>query len=451
MDASPVVLITGASGGIGTAVALAYAGRGARLVLTARSAGLLDELVDACAREGGTAVAMLVDVAEAGQVRAAVDRAVGEFGRLDVVVHTAAVVAYGRLSQVPVDVWDRVVDVGVRGTANVAREALRVFEPARAGSLVIVGSVLGQITAPRMGSYATSKWAVHGLARTLQQEARQTPGVHVALVSPGGIDTRIYRLAATYVGRAGSPPPPVLPPGAVARTVLKVVDRRRRTAAVGPLNPLMRLGFSVTPRLYDVLVGPLFNRLALARRPSPAGEGNVFGPRRRSWRRSPARSRARSATPGHGERHQELTAPGVHPRRHRHRRGEPGEPVLQPVGGGPGVGLVGAAGHDLAAALAEQPLGDGDQRGGLDDHRAGRPRHHRRHRALLRVAGPVRQPFRPGVVGAHLGPGLVGAGVDAGTAVVVHRGVRIDRFVTHPATPAVLVPDVLKLAHDRTP
>ena len=276
MDGSPVVLITGASGGIGRATALAYAGRGARLVLTARSAGKLQELATDCEQAGGKAITQVTDVSDAEAVRSAVDRAIQEFGGLDIVVHTAAVVAYGRLSQVPERVWDRVVDVGVRGTANVAREALRVFEPAGRGSLVIIGSVLGQITAPRMGSYATSKWAVHGLARTLQQEARQTPGVHVALVSPGGIDTRIYRMAATYIGRAGSPPPPVLSPDAVARKVLRVVDKRRRNTAVGPLNPVMRLGFTVTPWVYDALVGPLFNVLALARKPSPDSEGNVF-------------------------------------------------------------------------------------------------------------------------------------------------------------------------------
>jgi NAD(P)-dependent dehydrogenase (short-subunit alcohol dehydrogenase family) len=275
-DEPPVVLITGASGGIGSAVALRYADRGARLVLTSRSPGLLKDLVADCEKRGATALASVVDVTDAAAVRAAVELAVERFGRLDVVVHTAAVVAYGRLTEVPDTVWDRVIDIGIRGTTNVAREALRVFEPAAHGSLVIIGSVLGQITAPRMGAYAVSKWAVHGLARTLQQEARKTPGVHVALVSPGGIDTRIYRMAATYVGHGGSPPPPVLGLDAVARNVLRVVDRQRLNATVGPLNPLMRLGFSVLPRVYDVLVGPLFNRLALDRSAKGATEGNVF-------------------------------------------------------------------------------------------------------------------------------------------------------------------------------
>ncbi len=271
-----VVLITGATGGIGRAVALAYAGRGAHLVLTSRSGGLLEDLVTACTARGAQAASAVVDVSDSAAVSAAVDLAVARFGHLDVVVHTAASVAYGSLSDVPAAVWDHAVDVGVRGTANVARAALAVFEPAASGSLVVIGSVLGQMTAPRMGAYVTSKWAVHGLVRVLQQEARRTPGVHVALVTPGGIDTRIYRLAATYVGHAGSPPPPVLSPEAVARSVLRVVDHRRGGANVGPLNPFMRLGFSLAPRVFDVLVGPLFDRLALAREPQAPTEGNVF-------------------------------------------------------------------------------------------------------------------------------------------------------------------------------
>jgi NAD(P)-dependent dehydrogenase (short-subunit alcohol dehydrogenase family) len=272
----PVVLVTGATGGIGRAVALAYAGRGARLVLAGRSSGLLEDLALACGRRQGQAVAAVTDVSDAVAVRAAVDLAVERFGRLDVVVHTAASVAYGSVSRVPTHVWDHAVDVGVRGTANVAREALRVFEPAQHGSLVVIGSVLGQIAVPNMGSYVTSKWAVHGLVRVLQQEARHTRGVHVALVSPGGIDTRIYELAATYIGRAGSPPPPVLTPEAVARRVLDVVDRRADRSNVGPLNQLMRAGFILFPGLFDALVGPLFFHLALSRQPRNATEGNVF-------------------------------------------------------------------------------------------------------------------------------------------------------------------------------
>jgi NAD(P)-dependent dehydrogenase (short-subunit alcohol dehydrogenase family) len=277
MDAEhPVVLITGASGGIGRAVSLAYAERGARLLLLGRSGTRLAKLAAECQEKAGEAVVVRADVADSEAVRHAVERAITEFGRLDVVVHTAAVLAYGRLTDVPEHVWNRVIDVDVKGTANIARETLPVFERQRAGDLVVIGSILGDITAPRMGSYATSKWAQHGLVRVLQQEARQTPGVHVSLIAPGGIDTTIYRDAASYVGRSGSPPPPVLKPEAVARAVLKVVDHPRRKVDVGPLNRIMWLGFQFAPWLYDRLVGPLFGRLALGHEHVGPHEGNVF-------------------------------------------------------------------------------------------------------------------------------------------------------------------------------
>lgn len=277
MDAeNPVVLVTGASGGIGRAVSLAYAERGARLVLLGRSGTRLAKLAAECQEKTAEAVVVVADVADSTAVRGAVQRAVGDFGRLDVVVHTAAVLAYGRMTEVPEAVWNRVIDVDVKGSANVAREVLPVFERQRGGHLIVIGSILGDITAPLMGSYATSKWAQHGLVRVLQQEARSTPGVHVSLIAPGGIDTTIYRDAATYVGRAGSPPPPVLKPESVAKAVLKLVDHPRRKVDVGPLNRIMWLGFQFMPWVYDRLVGPLFGVLALGKDKVGASEGNVF-------------------------------------------------------------------------------------------------------------------------------------------------------------------------------
>ncbi len=274
----PVVLVTGATGGIGRAVTLAYASRGARLVLAGRSKDRLDQLVSACESRGAAAVAAVTDVADSDAVRAAVELAVEHYGRLDVVVHTAAVAVYGRVTQVPQNVWDHALDIGIHGTSNVARESLRVFEQARSGILLVIGSVLGQVTVPSMGAYVTSKWAVRGLVRVLQQEARTTPGVHVLMVSPGGVATSIYQDAATYIGRAGSPPPPVVSPESVARTVLRSIDRRRRQAAAGPANGVMRLGFTVAPWIFDGLAGPLFNRLALGKDARRATDGNVFRP-----------------------------------------------------------------------------------------------------------------------------------------------------------------------------
>jgi NAD(P)-dependent dehydrogenase (short-subunit alcohol dehydrogenase family) len=275
---SPVVLVTGATGGIGAATARAYARRGARLVLLARSAGLLEEVRGQCADLGGEALVTVADVGDAAAVDAAFDAATRRFGGIDVVVHAAAVIAYGRHDEVPADVWAHVIQTNVVGTANVARSAFAAFAARGGGSLVLIGSVLGQATVPSMGSYVTSKWAVRGLARLLRQEARELPGVHVAIVNPGSIATPIYTLAGNYTGRIGRPPPPVFAPESVAEEVLRVVDRRKRMGGVNPANLVIRLGFVLTPRLYDVLVTPLAKVACLRRQRLEPHSGHVFTP-----------------------------------------------------------------------------------------------------------------------------------------------------------------------------
>jgi hypothetical protein len=166
----------------------------------------------------------------------------------------------------------------VTGTANVARAALRAFEARGGGSLVVIGSVLGQATVPFMGSYAVSKWAVRGLVRTLQQEARELRGVHVSIVNPGSVATPIYTLAGNYTGRIGRPPPPVFTAESVAREVMRVVDKRKRLGGVNPANLVIRWGFALAPRLYDVLVTPLAKVACLRRQQVEPHAGHVFTP-----------------------------------------------------------------------------------------------------------------------------------------------------------------------------
>jgi NAD(P)-dependent dehydrogenase (short-subunit alcohol dehydrogenase family) len=274
-----VVLITGASSGIGKATARALAAPGVALVLAARARGPLDSVAEECRRDGAEVLVVTMDIRDASQVRAAFRQALDEFGRIDGVVHSAAVLAYGRFEDVPADVWDAAVGSIVPGAANVAREALSAFSSRGTGQLIFIGSVLGKIAVPGMSSYVTAKWALHGLVRTLQIEARQTKGIGISLVSPGGVDTPIYRLAGTYLGRHGQPPPPVASPERVAAKVVKLLDRPRREVGVGQGNPIMVLGFRMFPALYDLLVTPLFSRVALARGDVPPTAGNVLEPR----------------------------------------------------------------------------------------------------------------------------------------------------------------------------
>ena len=159
-------MVTGATGGIGAATVREYARKGARLVLLARSAGLLEGLRQEVAGLGAEALVTVADVADAAAVDAAFATATRRFGRIDVVVHTAAVVAYGRHDEVPADVWERIIQVNVVGTANVARSALAAFKAADGG----------QLRARRLGA-RPGDGAVHGLVRHVQVgDARSRQG-----------------------------------------------------------------------------------------------------------------------------------------------------------------------------------------------------------------------------------------------------------------------------------
>lgn len=274
------VLITGASSGIGRATALELAGRGARLVLVARGEDSLDETADQARAAGaGEVLVHPADVTDEDAVRVAVASAVQRFGRLDAVVHAAQVMAYGTIEEVPREVFETVVETAVHGTAVVARVVLPVFREQEGGHLVVVNSLLGQVATPLMGSYIAAKWGQLGLVRVLQQETRDVPGITVSIIKPGGVDTPIYFQAASWAGSTGRPPPPVYSPQRLGRRIVALLDRPRREVNAGLLNPLITAGFRLVPAVYDYLVGPLMQRLAIADDDVPPTAGNVFEPK----------------------------------------------------------------------------------------------------------------------------------------------------------------------------
>ena len=275
--APETVLITGASSGIGRATAHELAGRGARLVLVARGREALETAAaEARAAGAGEVLVFPADVTDEDGFRTAVDTALERFGRLDSVVHAAQVMAYGTIEELPRDVFEAVVNTALHGTAVVARVVLPVFRKQEAGHLLVVNSLLGSVATPLMGSYIAAKWGQLGLVRVLQQETRDVPGITVSAVQPGGVDTPIYYQAASWTGSTGRPPPPVYRPQRVAKKVLATLDRPRRVVQAGFLNPVIKAGFTLFPGVYDVLVGPLMQRLAIANDDVPPTEGNVF-------------------------------------------------------------------------------------------------------------------------------------------------------------------------------
>lgn len=279
-----VVWITGASSGIGRAVAHACARRGDRLVLSARAADVLEEVRSECEDLGATRVLLApLDVTDGDAVTRAAEAAVEAFGRLDVVVQNAGVAAYSRLEESDEATFDRVVEVNVLGAFRVCRAAVTVFRRQRAGSLVVVGSLLGRVAVPYMGAYIVSKWGLRGLTRVLQTENADIPTLNITLVAPGGVDTPIYDQSANTIGRRPRPPFPVARPEKVAATVLRAMDFRGRELGVGWANPALYAASALLPGVWDRVAGTAMRLGGLSRTPVAAGEparsGNLHDPR----------------------------------------------------------------------------------------------------------------------------------------------------------------------------
>lgn len=281
MPGARIVLLVGGSSGVGLASALAFAARGDRLVLVSRSAKALAAAAAACRQAGaGSVETVPADVTVGAEVEAVVHRTVELHGRVDVAVFSAVAMAYGAVEAIPAEVFERVVATAVYGTANLARALLPTLRRQRRGTLIVVNSVLGSITVPRLGGYAVAKWGQRALVHTLQQELRNDPGVRVCLVSPGSVNTPIYYQAANYLGRAVRPPWPVTSPERVAAVVVSLAERPRRhvSVAVGAANPLVVAGFRLLPRLYDRLIAATFRVASVTRRQVQPTSGNVLSP-----------------------------------------------------------------------------------------------------------------------------------------------------------------------------
>ena len=278
MTAPRVVLVTGASSGIGEAVAHRAAARGDHVVLLARGTRSLDRVAGECDRLGAASTLVApADVSDDEEVGAAVAKAFAEHGRLDVVVSCAGVVAYGSIEEVPAEVFDQVIATNLLGPVNLARHVLPVLRDQDDGALVLVGSLIGHIGVPDMAAYVLSKWGVRGLLRQLRVDNRDRPGIRFGYVAPGGVDTPIYEQAATYGDSVGRPPFPVTTPENIADRVLTVADHPWRGGQASVANEVIRFGFTALPWVYDRLVGPLF-RVAAQDLVAPVvrGPGNVL-------------------------------------------------------------------------------------------------------------------------------------------------------------------------------
>jgi len=227
--ADHVVLITGASSGIGEALALELARRGADLVLVARRQERLDQLADRILATGRRAVPIVADVTSQDSLGSAVERALVTFHRLDVVVANAGYGVSGRFNQLTLEDYKRQFETNVFGVVRTVEATLEALEQSR-GRLALMGSVAGYVAAPGMSPYAMSKFALRAFADSLREELRPK-GVSVTLISPGFVTSEIRRVDRLGVLHPEAPDPVPswiqMPAETAARHIATAIARRR--------------------------------------------------------------------------------------------------------------------------------------------------------------------------------------------------------------------------------
>lgn len=253
-----MVVITGASSGIGRAAALRIARRGSSLGLCARNGGPLAEVAAECERAGAAVLQRALDVADEEAVRGFAEAVEERFGRLDVWVNNAATMAYGSFEEIPSEVFRRIVETNLMGQVHGARAALPRFRRQGSGVLINMSSVWGRVPSPQVAPYVTSKHAVRAFSECLHGELRDEPDIHVATVVPEAVDTPIFEHAGNYTGRQVRPIPPVLDAEEVARGIEACAEDPRREISYGRAGRALEVMHATAPPLYRRLANPAF-------------------------------------------------------------------------------------------------------------------------------------------------------------------------------------------------
>jgi NAD(P)-dependent dehydrogenase (short-subunit alcohol dehydrogenase family) len=277
----PVVVITGASSGIGRATALRFAARRARLVLASRSTPALEELAGLCREAGGEAVAVTCDVTSPSDVEQAARRAVAEFGRLDVWVNNASVSSFGRIDELPLEDVRRVIEVDQLGYVHGVRAALGQMKPAGRGVIVTVASIVGEVPQPYAAPYAMSKAAVRALSVSLRSELSLAgeKRIHVVTVLPPTIDTPFFQHAANHTGRRVIAMPPVYPADDVAKAIVSLAAKPKDEFVVGRLGRTLVRQHRATPRAVEAQMAALTEAAQLSpTERAPESTGILYRP-----------------------------------------------------------------------------------------------------------------------------------------------------------------------------
>nr|CAD6416931.1 short-chain dehydrogenase [Rhizobium sp. Q54] len=274
------VVITGGSAGVGRAVALAFARRGWRIALLARGPRRLDAVMAEVNAAGGQAIAIPVDVADAGAVRRAADQVVSTWGQIDVWINNAMVTVFGPVDKVEPDEFRRVTEVTYLGQVHGTLAALRHMKRAGRGTIVCIGSALAYRSIPLQAAYCGAKAATRGFVDSLRSELiHDKSPIRLTMVHLPAVDTPQFGWARCKMDHEPRPVAPVFAPEAVAEEIYRAAINVPRELWVGMPTAKTIIGGLTLPGLTDWMAASQAYEGQLDQRPASASRrDNLFEP-----------------------------------------------------------------------------------------------------------------------------------------------------------------------------
>lgn len=273
-----MVVITGASSGVGKAMALEFATYGCKLMLAARNKHALDEVIAECRTLGATAEGIVTDTGISQDVQV-LAKAANEFGgSIDVWINNAGVLAAGALEDVPSIINENVIRTNLLGYIHGAQEVLPYFKIQGFGILMNNISVGGWFPTPYATAYSASKFGLRGFSEALKGELNDYPNIHIVDLYPGFLDTPGVQHAANYTGKVLKPAPPVSDPRDVARAVIRLVKNPQPKKTIGLASGFLKLSYAIFPGLTRNITGTVIRKYLGQADDIDHTSGNVLKP-----------------------------------------------------------------------------------------------------------------------------------------------------------------------------
>lgn len=272
-----VVVITGASSGVGLAAAEAFAKEGCHLVLAARGEKGLEAAFEKCSQLGAVSITVPTDMSKADEVRVLTQKALQYNGTIDIWVNNAGVMATGKFEEMPFEAMDQLVKTNLLGYMHGARCVLPVFRKQTYGVLINNISIGGWMPAPYGAAYSASKYGIRGMVETLQGEVSNAPNIHVCALYPSIQRSTGNMHSAKYNGLDFKIPPMASDPKKLAADMVKMAKHPKKTSYTSWSSFIFKTLYSVFPKTI-VNVNSAALRLMMKKNRDTDTNGNILNP-----------------------------------------------------------------------------------------------------------------------------------------------------------------------------